>query len=143
MQSTIRNDDGCSDDSVASWRMTVSNITVINKNHTGVYFVQCSLMINVHKPYPESRSPSSLTDFGANLTTFKAASVPRRTYNGSGGLLFSMMVACLHASTSRFLSFLNCFLFTRRYLTIRRRMELVAYTTGPWTFGSIKMAADF
>ena len=118
--------------------MTVSNITVINKNLTSVF-----TSFNVHKPYPESRSPSSLTDFGANLTTFKAASVPRRTYNGSGGLLFSMMVACLHASTSRFLSFLNCFLFTRRYLTIRRRMELVAYTTGPWTFGSIKMAADF
>ena len=137
MQGTIRNDDGCSDDSVASWRMTVSNITVINK----ITLVLTSF--NVHKPYPESRSPSSLTDFGANLTTFKAASVPRRTYNGSGGLLFSMMVACLHASTSRFLSFLNCFLFTRRYLTIRRRMELVAYTTGPWTFGSIKMAADF
>lgn len=42
MQGAIRNDGGCSDDSVASWRMTVSNITVINKNHTGVYFVQCS-----------------------------------------------------------------------------------------------------
>lgn len=42
MQGAIRNDGGCSDDLVASWRMTVSNITVINKNHTGVYFVQCS-----------------------------------------------------------------------------------------------------
>ena len=42
MQSTIRNDDSCSDDSVASWRMTVSNITVINKNHTGV------ISFNVH-----------------------------------------------------------------------------------------------
>ena len=75
-----------------------------------------SLTINVHKPYPESRSPSSLTDFGANLTTFKAASVPRRTYNGSGGLLFSMMVACLHASTSRFSFFLELLPFYKALL---------------------------
>lgn len=48
--------------------------------------------------YPESRSPSSLADFGANLRTFIAASVPRKTYIGSGGLLFAIILACFRST---------------------------------------------
>lgn len=48
----------------------------------------------VYFTYPESKSPSSLADFGANLRTFIAASVPRNTYIGSGGLLFAMVFTC-------------------------------------------------
>lgn len=48
-----------------------------------------------HFTYPESKSPSSLANFGANLRTFIAVSVPRNTYIRSGGFLFVIFLSCL------------------------------------------------